>query len=224
MADEINQHAYKDGTRYATGIRNGVANAWHAGVNRLYVVQHGRDDLHRLWPDRFTEEQNNHLPAEEFFAIEEGDDFGWPYCYYDPFQKAKLLSPEYGGDGKIVSRCSEAKDPIYGFPAHWAPNDLIFYTGIQFPERYQGGALIAFHGSWNRSPEQAGFAIAFLPMEGDQVSGDVELFVSGFAGGEAVTTPGNARARPTGLALGPDGSVYIADSVKGRIWRIIYTD
>ena len=222
-ADTADQDAYEDGGRYASGIRNAVALTWHPVVDQLYVVQHGRDDLHRLWPDRYTEEQNNQLPAEELFAVEDQDDFGWPYCYYDHFQQRKLVGPEYGGDGTVAGRCDTAKDPVYGFAAHWAPNDILFYTGSQYPEHYNGGALVAFHGSWNRSPEQAGFEVTFLPMDGQEVTGTAETFVSGFAGDAPVRSPGNARARPTGLAMGPDGSVYIADSVKGRIWRIVYS-
>jgi len=219
-SEEKNIH--EDGNLFATGIRHGVANAWHEG--QLYVVQHGRDDLHRLWPDLFTEKQNNELPAEEFLIVEEGADYGWPYCYYDPVKGAKKLSPEYGGDGEIDGRCAEASLPIYGFPAHWAPNDLLFYTGTQFPEKYHGGAFVAFHGSWNRSPVQDGFQVTFLPMADGEITGEPERFAGGFIGADSITTSGQARARPTGLALGPDGSLYISDSVHGRIWRIIYID
>ena len=222
-AEVLDQSIYTDGMRFASGIRNAVALAWNATHNRLYVVQHGRDDLHRLWPESFTEEQNNQLPAEEFLAVEAGDDFGWPYCYYDHLEGRKVLAPEYGGDGALVGRCSEAKDPVYGFTAHWAPNDLMFYTGTQYPERFHGGALVAFHGSWNREPIQAGFQVTFLPLEGERVAGSHEMFAGGFSGTDSVSTPRQARARPTGVAQGPDGSVYISDSVRGRIWRIIYT-
>ena len=221
-AEQLGQTFADDGVRYATGIRNGVANAWNAATGKLYVVQHGRDDLHRLWPDRYTEEQNNMLPSEEFFEVEEGDDFGWPYCYHDHHQGMKLLSPEYGGDGTVVGRCAEAKLPLMGLPAHWAPNDLLFYDAVQFPARYHGGAFIAFHGSWNRQPVQAGFQVTFVPFASGAVTGDAEPFAAGFVGSDSVRVAGAAKARPTGLATGPDGSLYISDSVKGRIWRIIY--
>ena len=101
LADETNQHAYKDGTRYATGIRNGVANAWHAGVNRLYVVQHGRDDLHRLWPDRFTEEQNNHLPAEEFLPLRKEMILGGHTVITIHSRKRNCLAPSMAVTGKL---------------------------------------------------------------------------------------------------------------------------
>ena len=98
--DENKLHQKQDlSNRYATGIRNAVALNWNTKVDKLFALQHGRDDLHRFWPDLFTEEQNLDLPAEEFLEIDEGDDFGWPYCFWDPFKNKKLLNPEYGGDG-----------------------------------------------------------------------------------------------------------------------------
>lgn len=208
---------------YATGIRNAVAINWDASSDRLYAAQHGRDDLHRFWPDLFTEDQNVELPAEEFLQVSQGDDFGWPYCFYDPEKKEKFLNPEYGGDGVITSRCEKAKKPLFGFPGHWAPNDLLFYQGSQFPEKYHHGAFIAFHGSWNRlGHDQAGFMVAFVPMQDGVVTGAYEVFADGFIGAAAIKAPGEAKYRPCGLAEGPDGSLYICDSMKGRVWRIVY--
>ncbi len=209
--------------RYATGIRNAVALSWNFDVDKLYALQHGRDDLHRFWPEHFTEEQNLELPAEEFLMIEEGDDFGWPYCYWDQFKKQKLLNPEYGGDGEIVGRCEGIKSPILGFPGHWAPNDLLFYEGDMFPEKYRHGAFIAWHGSWNRlGYEQAGYNVVFVPMKDGKPSGKWEIFADGFKGPNPIENPGDAIFRPCGLAEGPDGSLYIVDSQVGRVWRIMY--
>ncbi len=222
QADELGQ-TRDAGYRYATGIRNGVANAWNPFTGKLYVAQHGRDDLHRLWPDLYTDSLSRELPAEELFAVGDGSDFGWPYCYYDQLQGRKVLNPEYGGDGQMVDRCADADDPILAFPGHWAPNDLLFYTGGHFPERYQGGAFLAFHGSWNRVPRQQGYKVVFIPFEGQQITGDYEVFADGFTGAETLVSPGDARFRPMGLTLGPDGSLFITDSVQGRVWRVIYT-
>ncbi len=221
-ADRPGQTKADDGYRYATGIRNGVANAWHPHVGKLYVVQHGRDDLHRLWPERYTVAQNDELPAEELLAVADGADFGWPYCYFDGLVERKVLSPEYGGDGIEIGRCAGAPDPVYAFPAHWAPNDLLFYVGGHFPTQYHGGAFVAFHGSWNRDAIQRGYNVVFLPMQGEAVTGAFEVFAAGFAGRDTVSTSSLAVARPTGLAAGPEGSLYVADSRRGRIWRIIY--
>ncbi len=136
----------EEGSRFATGLRNTFALAIHPAGGGLWGVQHGRDGLHQLWSDRFTVEDQAEKPAEEMVRIAAGDDFGWPYCYYDPAARAKVLAPEYGGDGRTVGRCAAARPPAVALPAHWGPNALAFYTGTQFPERYRGGAFIAFHG------------------------------------------------------------------------------
>ena len=219
---ELHQQQTLD-KRYATGIRNAVALSWNDHVNKLFALQHGRDDLHRFWPEYFTEEDNLELPAEEFLDIEEGDDFGWPYCFYNHFKKQKLLNPEYGGDGEITGRCENAKDPLLGFPGHWGPNDLLFYRGDLFPAKYKNGAFVAFHGSWNRlGHEQQGYKVVFIPMENGRPSGDWEVFADGFMGPVPIESPSDAQYRPCGLAEGPDGSLYIVDSQHGRVWRILY--
>lgn len=222
--DMLNQEQLTDGVRYATGIRHAVANSWNSNVNQLYVVQHGRDQLHQFFPELYDTKQNAELPAEEFFLVTEGADFGWPYCYYDQFQEKKVLAPEYGGDGNVQDRCENKTDPIMAFPGHLAPNDLLFYTGEMFPEKYKNGAFIAFHGSWNRAPEpQSGFFVIFVPFQGEQPSGDWEIFADGFAGVSEINSTNDARYRPCGLAEGPDGSLYVVDSIKGKIWRILYS-
>ena len=219
-ADTKNQ-SYAQGTRYITGIRNVMALSWNDGVNELFGVQHGRDDFHRLYPDLFNEEEGVELPAEEMFAMKKGSDFGWPYCYYDQRQKKKLLNPEYGGDKIKTERCEGKGKPIYAFPGHWAPNGLLFYSGTQFPGKYRNGAFIAFHGSWNRAPrEQQGYFVVFLPFKNGEPSGDYEIFADGFAGENK--TPQGAAFRPCGLAQAPDGSMYICDDQKGRIWKVSY--
>ncbi|MCK5702346.1 MAG: PQQ-dependent sugar dehydrogenase [Cyclobacteriaceae bacterium] len=222
--DENKLHQKQDlSMRYATGIRNSVALTWNTEVDKLFALQHGRDDLHRFWPDYFSEEQNLDLPAEEFLEIEEGDDFGWPYCYWDPFKNKKFLNPEYGGDGIKTERCTGIKEPIFAFPGHWAPNDLLFYKGDMFPEKYKNGAFIAWHGSWNRlGHHQAGFNVVFVPMKDGKPSGNWEIFADGFKGPKPIENTGDAVYRPCGLAEGPDGSLYVVDSQVGRVWRIMY--
>ncbi len=222
-ANKINQ-SFSDGFHYATGLRNSVALEWDSHTKQLYAAPHGRDQLNTLYPEYFTAEQNAELPSEEFFQLEKGGNYGWPYCYYDHFQNKKLLAPEYGGDGKITNtRCENAGQPLMAFPGHWAPNDLLFYHGNQFPEKYKHGAFIAFHGSWNRAPlTQGGYFVAFIPMKDGKPSGNWEVFAEGFAGGPDIKSPKDAKHRPMGLAEGPDGSLYISDSVKGTVWRILY--
>ncbi|MBN1379499.1 MAG: PQQ-dependent sugar dehydrogenase [Gammaproteobacteria bacterium] len=221
--DKLNQTQSKDGARYATGIRNTLALDWNAQADSLYVMQHGRDQLSMFWPKFFDDKMNAELPAEELLQVNQNDDFGWPYCYFDHLQQRKVLGPEYGGDGKKVGRCNKKKNPVIGFPGHLAPNDLLFYTGKQFPEKYHHGAFIAFHGSWNRAPlEQKGYFVVFVPFRKGVATGQWEVFADNFAGKERFVNVGEARHRPMGLAQGPDGSLYVTDSVEGRVWRIVY--
>jgi glucose/arabinose dehydrogenase len=206
--------------RFVTGLRNGEGFAFDA-AGRLFATQHGRDQLRENWPQFYTPEQGANLPAEELVLLERGADYGWPYCYFDQYQGKLVLAPEYGGDGKTVGLCADKRAPIAAFPGHWAPNDLLLYNAQQFPEAYRGGAFIAFHGSWNRAPfPQGGYNVVFQPLADGKASGPFVVFADGFAG--AIKEPGQATHRPTGLAVGPDGALYISDDQHGRIWRVTY--
>ncbi|MBA2125281.1 glucose dehydrogenase [Hyphomicrobium methylovorum] len=207
--------------RFASGIRNPEGLDFDAS-GRLYTTQHGRDQLHENWPELYTAKQGFELPSEEVMIVKEGASYGWPKCYFDPDQKKLVLAPEFGGDGgKKVGECDKAEPPTAVFPAHWAPNDLKIYKGAQFPKAYAGGAFIAFHGSWNRAPDpQAGYNVVFQPLADGKTSGGYVVFADGFAG--KFKDPGRAAHRPSGLAIGPDGSLYISDDKAGRIWRVTF--
>lgn len=222
-ADKKDQ-SYENGVRYATGLRNVVGLDWNPNTNTLFVMQHGRDQLNNLYPEMYNEQQSAELPAEEMFEVKKaGANFGWPYCYYDGQQQKKLLAPEYGGDAKQEARCAGMEKPVVAFPAHLAPNGLLFYTGNQFPEKYRNGAFIAFHGSWNRAPlPQKGFFVAFVPFRNGKPEGEWEIFADDFAGKQHITTTREAMYRPCGLAQGPDGALYVSDDAKGFIWKITY--
>ena len=219
-ANKTNQ-TFSPAERFATGIRNAEGFAIDSD-GRIFVTQHGRDQLHTNWPDLYKADEEATLPAEEVMLLKAGGDYGWPECYYDPFQKKVVLAPEYGGDGgKAVGPCAHKLAPAAVFPAHWAPNAMVHYDKKQFPARYGNGVFIAFHGSWNRAPyPQGGYNVVFQPLSGDLASGNCEIFADGFAG--AVMTPEGAAHRPSGLAVGPDGALYVSDDVGGRIYRIVY--
>ena len=179
-ADKPNQ-TYGDGVRYATGTRNVVGLDWNTEINELFVMQHGRDQIGTMFPQFYEAKYADEIPAEEMFLVKKGMNFGWPYCYYDPNVNKKLLAPEYGGDGKQVGRCAEMEGPLVAFPAHLAPNALLFYSGNMFPEKYKNGAFIAFHGSWNRNiTGQEGYFVAFVPFQNGKPSGKWENFANGF--------------------------------------------
>jgi glucose/arabinose dehydrogenase len=218
-----------DGSRFATGLRNMVALTVHPGNGALYGVQHGRDDLFENWPRFFTIQEDAVTPAEELVRIGRGTDNGWPYCYFDEvFRNRKVLAPEYGGDGERVRNadidCARFEHPLLTFPAHWAPNGIHFYTGTQFPERYHGGAFIAFHGGHDRAPlPNEGYQVVFAPFDDSGLPvGTWETFADDFAQSTG-PLPATAKHRPVGVIEGPDGSLYISDDAGGRIWRIIYT-
>ena len=219
-ANKTNQ-MFSPADRFATGIRNGEGFAIDA-AGRLFVTQHGRDQLHSNWPDLYKPEEEATLPAEEVLQLKQGGDYGWPECYYDPGRKKLVLAPEYGGDGgKSVGVCAGKLAPVAAFPAHWAPDGMVHYDQQEFPPRYRDGVFIAFHGSWNRAPyAQGGYNIVFQPLAEGRSSGNCEIFVDGFAG--PIKSPEGAEHRPTGIAEGPDGSLYISDDVGGRVYRVTY--
>jgi glucose/arabinose dehydrogenase/cytochrome c553 len=220
-ADKLGQ-VFSPAERYATGIRNGMGLAFDA-QGRLFATQHGRDQLLQNWSKLYTDAKvATELPSEELVLETKGGDYGWPFCYHDNFQKKLVLAPEYGGDGgKAVGLCAGKTPPVAAFPAHWGPNDLAIYNAKAFPAAWQGGAFIAFHGSWNRAPAaQDGFNVVFQPLKDGKASGPYVVFADGFAGpGKA---SGKAVFRPSGLAVGPDGALYISEDTKGRIWRVTY--
>ncbi|HXA92213.1 MAG TPA: c-type cytochrome [Steroidobacteraceae bacterium] len=208
--------------RYATGIRNADGIALDSSGRGVYATQHGRDQLSQNWPKLYQPEQGATLPDEELLHVVARGDYGWPECYYDGVQEKLVLAPEYGGDGgHAVGICASKLPPVASFPGHWAPNDLALYYGMQFPARYRGGAFIAFHGSWNRAPfPQGGYNVVYQPLTGGKAAGPCEIFADGFAG--RFKDPGRAAHRPTGLAVAPDGALYISDDAHGRIYRIAY--
>jgi glucose/arabinose dehydrogenase/cytochrome c5 len=220
-ADKLDQK-FSPAERYATGLRNGMGLSFDAS-GRLFATQHGRDQLLQNWGKLYTDAKvATELPSEELVAETKGADFGWPTCYYDNFQKKLVLAPEYGGDGgKTVGVCAGKLAPVAAFPAHWGPNGLAVYNARAFPTAYQGGAFIAFHGSWNRAPAaQDGFNVVFQPLKDGKASGDYVVFADGFAGPNKAS--GKAIFRPSGVAVGPDGALYISEDTKGRIWKVTY--
>lgn len=216
---------------FARGIRNAVGIAINPVDGRLYATQHGRDDL-QGWFAQLGMDSVSGLkygaenPAEELLQVNQGDDFGWPYCYYAVAERKLVQAPEYGGDGKKVGDCASKKEPIATFPGHWAPNGLFFYTGSALPAKYKNGAFIAFHGSWNRAPEpQAGYNVVFQPMRDGKGVGSYEIFADNFAPniGAGRTNAGAGARRPTAVGQTADGALLVADDAASRIYKITYT-
>ncbi len=212
--------SYADAIHYARGLKNVVGIDWNDATHSLFATQHGRGGLSEKFPKIYTPQQDQSLPAETMYELHKGDDAGWPYVYYDPFQHKKIVSPEFGGDGK-KSVDDKYIDPVIDFPAHLAPNDLLFYTGTMFPEKYKHGAFIVFHNQ--SQPLKKGFMVAFVPFANGKPAGAWEEFAGNFVGVELSNTAESLKYRPIGLAQGPDGALYVADDLKGAIFKIVYT-
>jgi glucose/arabinose dehydrogenase/cytochrome c553 len=214
-----------DGVRVSTGHRHALALAFHPISKQFFMVQMGRDNLNVVDPAHYDALDNAERVSEVLHVIKEGSHFGWPFSYYDPIKKAHMLAPEFGGDNVKKVDPNPYDQPLVAFPGHWAPLQMVVYTGSQFPARYRNGAFVTFHGSWNRAPRfQGGYKVAFVPFdEKGMPTGAYETFADNFAGKAEFVNTGEARFRPAGVAVGPDGSLYITDTEKGRIWRVIYT-
>lgn len=203
---------FRDGRRYATGLRNPSAIGVKPATGDLWAASHGRDQLSANWG--FSDQVNASDPAEELVRVTAGSDFGWPYCYYSNTAEKKVLAPEYGGNGQKVGRCEPAAAPAVAFPGHWAPLALAFYPGNRFGPEYQGGLFLAFHGSWNRAPlPQAGYRVVFVPFADGRPTGKYRTFATG--------TEGPTSLRASGVAVAPDGALYISADQNGKIWRVM---
>jgi len=215
---------FGDGERYATGIRNMSALDWRPG-DALYGAVHGRDGAHAAFADVVSAADDDAI-ADEMFRIVKGTDMGWPYTYYDGARKLRLVGPEYGGDGRTSPTDGAYAIPVAVFQPHRpAVLDLAFYNGSRFPRLYRGGAFLAMHGGADGGPMpegQPGYNVVFVPFRGGK-AGTPTVFADGFAGPAAGDKNVKTAAyRPVGVAVGPDGALYVADSNKGRIWRIAY--
>lgn len=208
-----------DGVHFTKGLKNVVGLDWNPKTNSLFVTQHGRGKFDDFYPQYYTPQQSAALPAETMYELHEGDDAGWPYIYYDPVQKKKILAPEYGGDGKKTGG-EKTINPLAAFPAHMGPNALLFYTGTAFPEKYRNGAFIAFHGQ-NQAMNK-GYLVGFVPFKNGKPSGPWEIFADNFAGIDLAKPTGPVQHRPCGLAQGPDGSLYVTDDLNGTLYKISY--
>lgn len=181
---------------FARGLRNAVGLAVHPETGELWATNNGRDLL------------GDDLPPEALYVVRDGADYGWPRCH-----NGRLVDPDYGFPGA----CREVAVPVLDMQAHSAPLGLVFYTGTNFPADYRGNLFIAFHGSWNRSVP-TGYKVVRLPLDGSRAGAALQDFASGWLDPQS----GRAAGRPVGLAVGPEGALYVSDDKAGLIYRIRY--
>lgn len=183
---------------FAAGLRNAVGLVVHPDTGELWANNNGRDMM------------GDDLPPETVYILKEGADYGWPRCH-----NGRIEDPDFGYPGA----CEGVEPPLVEMQAHSAPLGMVFYTAGAFPPEYRGDLFIAFHGSWNRSVP-TGYKIVRLPLDGSTPAGEVEDFAVGWLN-EAT---GVASGRPVGLAVGPEGALYVSDDKGGFIYRISYSE
>ena len=179
---------------YATGLRNAVGLAIHPETGAVWATNNGRDLL------------GDDLPPETVYLVEEGGNYGWPYCH-----SGTVVDPDFG----FAGACEQAGQPVVTMQAHSAPLGLTFYTGDTFPAEYQGDLFVAFHGSWNRRVP-TGYKIVRVPLDGSSPIGPVEDFATGWLNEDDYSSDG----RPVDITVGADGALYVSDDKGGYIYRI----
>ena len=186
----------RNGRIYASGLRNASGLAFDAS-GKLWAVINERDMI------------GDELPPEELVEIKDGGNYGWPYCY--PGTGVRVPNPEYNDP----SKCAGTVKSGFLYQAHSAPLQIAFYNGKQFPQKYRGALFVAMHGSWNRSTK-TGYKVVVIFFKGGKPD-HAEDFATGWLGADQ-----SVSGRPAGVAVGQDGSLYIADDLSGAIYKVTY--
>lgn len=179
----------------AFGVRNTVGFDWQPGTQQLWFTDNGRDMM------------GDDLPSDELNRVTRaGEHFGYPYCH-----QGDTLDPEFGKD----KSCKDYTPPVVKLGAHMASLGMRFYTGTMFPPEYRGAAIIAEHGSWNRS-KKSGYRVVAVRLDGARVPGE-QVLVDGFQKNEVV------GGRPADVLVMPDGALLVADDLTGTVFRVTYS-
>ncbi|QJW98731.1 PQQ-dependent sugar dehydrogenase [Frigoriglobus tundricola] len=187
-----------DGTAlrvFASGLRNPVGLAWQPQSGRLWTAVNERDEL------------GDELVPDYLAAIEDGQFYGWPWYYFGKNEDPRRKGERPDLAGKVVV-------PDLALGSHTASLGLAFCPAKGFGEKYQGGAFIGQHGSWNRS-SFVGYRVAFVPFKNGKPAGEPEDFLTGF-----VANDKEVYGRPVGVAFLADGSLLVADDAGNRVWRV----
>lgn len=193
---------------WATGLRNSQGFAWHPVTGTFYATNEGADNR----SDSKGGRVNDEIPPEHLNVIEGGQYYGWPHCWGNTNKPNTMFE-----DPNFVSThqsCSQAKAPAMLFTSHSTPIGITFLNHSKFPIAYQSDAIVALHGSWNRS-QPSGYALVRVKFKDNQPV-SVEPFISGWLNDQ------NAWGRPVDVAVGTDGALYVSDDKTGFIYRVSY--
>jgi glucose/arabinose dehydrogenase len=225
------------GRVFATGIRNGDGLSFDPDGN-LWTAVNERDAIaypfHRTsgpyahsFGQVITSYVNNH-PPDELAKLTPGRNLGWPYCDPDPdvtpgsatsaLQYANLpfdADAQTNPKGNKLN-CAKLAPIERGIPAHSAPLGFHFLEGSALPGPWSGGAVVAVHGSWDRTPPRPP-AVLWFPWEtGSQTLGNQVNLVTGFQAAN-----GTRWGRPADAVPGPDGALYVTDDMAGAVYRLV---
>ncbi|MCX2741183.1 T9SS type A sorting domain-containing protein [Pontibacter anaerobius] len=213
------------GRLFAEGLRNAEGLDFVPGTNNLWVTVNNRDNVAYPYEDgtgnygKVVQSYVDNNPPEEFTLVRDGGNYGWPFCNPDPregmdnmpFVKDVQLNADGAVDCTAMDRISK------GIQAHSAPLGLLFTQDTKLPQPYRNGALIALHGSWNRS-KATGYKIIYFTWQGDKPGDQLDL-VGGFLNSDST----EAYARPVDIAVDPDGNLFISDDKAHAIYKLSYT-
>jgi len=179
---------------FASGLRNPVGLAWEPNTSALWTVVNERDGL------------GDETPPDYLTSVRDGGFYGWPYCYW-----GQIVDDRVPQNKDLVAR---AITPDYALGGHTASLGLCWMPAGTLPG-FPDGMVIGQHGSWNRS-KLSGYKVIFVPFENGRPSGPARDILTGFLAPDESVSYG----RPVGVAIGPDGSLLVADDVGDAIWRV----
>jgi len=215
-----------NGRLFAQGLRNAEGLAFVPGTNDLWVAVNNRDNLAYPYNDGsgnygkvIPDYVDNH-PPEEFTRVRDGGNYGWPFCNPNPNTRKGLnnmpFDRDFGFNAEGQVNCGTMDRIIKGIQAHSAPLGLTFLQNTSFPTPYRDGAIIALHGSWNRT-KNTGYKVAYFPWDStNQVPGVQVDLVSGWLD----ETTQQVWGRPVDLAVNQQGNLLISDDYSGTIYKL----
>ena len=226
-AEKHEQKFPADGEQIATGVRDMEAMEWSRDQNGLYAAMQGRNAAARALKTSLPNTADDDYVAEEMHRVDKGTISAGRITYYDFNLKMRVAGAGNGGDGKTPAE-GKYSTPVAAFPADASPLDLTFYAlEASFRKPYRGGTFVALHGALGPDSSgrtgQRGYEVNFMPFDKSGKAGAPQDFIEGFAGPDpSYKNAGKALYRRIGLAVAPDGSLYVLDGSKGRLWRISY--